>query len=141
MDGGVVANNPTLIGIFEAQEAFYDLKNIRVLSLGTGHQKFTDGRKRKRWGITYWLNNTRLIDLFMQAQSQLVENQVSLLQRGIDKEHDQPRFIYQRITTELSGTLNVALDETDHDKLEKLGEKASFEFHNQASTIIKNFCE
>ncbi len=143
VDGGVIANNPTLIGLFEAQEAFEQkLSNLRVLSLGTGHQKFTDGKKRKMWGLAYWLKKARLIDLFMQAQSQLVENQVSLLQYGIDKKYeDNPRFKYFRITTELSGSLSIALDETNHDKLVKLGAKAAYEFDQSGSKIIDTFCE
>ncbi|MEP2025433.1 MAG: CBASS cGAMP-activated phospholipase [Reichenbachiella sp.] len=143
VDGGVVANNPTLIGILEAQEAFaVKHENLSVLSLGTGYQKFTDGKKRSRWGISYWLGKTRLIDLFMQAQSQLVENQISLIQNGIDKKHkDNPRFKYIRINTELSGSLKIALDETNPDKLKKLGEKAAFEFGNNGSRIVETFCK
>jgi len=144
VDGGVVANNPALLGIIEAQEAFYQkLENIRVLSIGTGHQKFTDGNCRKNWGISYWMNHKRqrITDLFMQGQSQLTENLISLLQNGIDKERiEDPKFKYYRITTELSGTHKVALDETDTDKLKKLGEKGAFEFSNNASKIIETFC-
>lgn len=144
VDGGVVANNPTLLGIIEAQEAFYrKIEDLKVLSIGTGHQKFTDGNKRRNWGLSYWLNNKRerIIDLFMQGQSQLTENLISLLQNGIDKEKEkEPRFQYIRITTELSETHQVALDETELDKLKKLSEKASFEFSNHASKIIDNFC-
>lgn len=140
VDGGVVANNPTLLGIIEAQEAFYvKMENLKVLSIGTGHQKFTDGKSRRNWGIFYWINpqRKRIIDLFMQGQSQLTENLISLLQKGIDKEKEEsPRFEYIRISTELSENYNVALDETDSDKLKKLGEKASFEFSNHASRII-----
>ena len=144
VDGGVVANNPTLLGIIEAQEAFYKkLENLQVLSIGTGYQKFTDGRKRKNWGITYWINprRERIIELFMQGQSQLTENIISILQNGIDREHEkEPRFSYLRINTELSNTHNVELNETDKDKLKKLGEKAAFEFSNHASKIIEIFC-
>lgn len=145
VDGGVVANNPTLLGIIEAKEAFYkQLKDLQVLSIGTGHQKFTDGESRKYWGIYYWMNHKRqrITDLFMQGQSQLTENLISLLQNGIDKENEQsPRFQYIRVTTELSGSHKVALDETDSDKLKKLAEKASFEFSNNATKIIKTFCQ
>ena len=145
VDGGVVANNPTLLGIIEAQEAFYKkIEDLKVLSIGTGHQKFTDGNKRKNWGISYWINHRRqrITDLFMQGQSQLTENLISLLQNGIDKEKEsEPRFKYLRVTTELSDTHQVALDETDHDKLKKLGEKAAFEFSNNSSKIIQTFCE
>jgi patatin-like phospholipase/acyl hydrolase len=145
VDGGVMANNPTLLGIVEAQVAFYQpLTNLRVLSLGTGHQKFTDGRQREKWGLWYWMkqdNKARLIDLFMQGQSQQVQNLISLLQNGIDAEkRSQPNFIYQRIETELDDTLKVAMDETDNDKLIKLSEKASYEFQNNATSVIDNYC-
>ncbi len=144
VDGGVFANNPTLLGIIEAQVAFYQkMENLRVLSLGTGYQKFSDGAKRKRWGITYWINPSRkrIIDLFMQAQSQQVENLVELLQNGIDKEKKEtPNFIYQRINTQLDKTLMVELDETDKEKLKRLAQKASYQFHEHASNIISRYC-
>jgi hypothetical protein len=145
VDGGVMANNPALLGIIEAQAAFYQpLSNIRVLSLGTGHQKFTDGKKRENWGLWYWMRQdkkTRLMDLFMQGQSQQVQNLISLLQNGIDGEkRENPNFIYHRIDTELDDTLKVELDETDSDKLKKLAEKANREFQNHATSIIKWYC-
>jgi patatin-like phospholipase/acyl hydrolase len=144
VDGGVIANNPALIGIIEAQEAFYqNLSNIRVLSIGTGHQKFSDGAHRTKWGILYWMNGKkqRLIDLFMQGQSQIVENLISLMQNGIDKERiDSPSFEYKRINTELNETLNIAMDEIDEIKLRKLSERGSFEFSNHANEIIQKFC-
>ncbi len=145
VDGGVMANNPTLLGIIEAQVAFYQsLQNLRVLSLGTGHQKFTDGNRRIRWGLWYWMKQdkkTRLIDLFMQGQSQQVQNLISLMQNGIDSEkRENPVFIYNRIETELDDTLKVELDETDDDKLKRLAEKASSEFQNHGTKIIENYC-
>lgn len=145
VDGGVMANNPALLGIIEAQVAFYQpLSNLRVLSLGTGHQKFTDGKQRKKWGLWYWMRQdkkTRLIDLFMQGQSQQVQNLISLIQNGIDGEkRDNPNFIYQRIETELDDTLKVELDEVDIDKLNKLSEKATSEFQNHATNILKLYC-
>ena len=145
VDGGVFANNPALIGIIEAQEAFKeDLSNLRVLSIGTGYQKFSDEKKRKKWGIHYWMlkdNKRRIIDIFMQGQSQLTENLISLMQNGIDKERkEKPSFIYNRINTELNANFNVEMDETDINKLNRLGEKASFEFNNHATTIINNYC-
>lgn len=145
VDGGVVANNPALLGIVEAQEAFgQDLSSLKVLSIGTGYHKFSDAETRKKWGILYWMkkdNKKRLIDLFMQGQSQLVENLISLMQNGIDRNRvNNPSFLYKRIDTELNETLNIALDETDITKLKKLGEKASFEFSNHSTEIINKFC-
>lgn len=143
VDGGVFANNPTLIGIVEAENAFnQDKSNISVLSIGTGFQKFSDGKKRDNWGISYWINfkKKRLIDLFMQAQSQQVENLMYVMQNGVDKERiANPSFIYHRINAELDETLNIELDETDKERLEALAQKATYKFHEDATRIIKDF--
>jgi patatin-like phospholipase/acyl hydrolase len=143
IDGGVFANNPTLLGIIEAQVAFYQkLENLKVLSLGTGYKRFSDGAIREKWGISYWINHKRkrVIELFMQAQSQQVEHLVQLLQNGIDKENiANPNFIYQRINTELDETLNIEMDETNKEKLVALGQKASYQFHENGNEIVSNF--
>lgn len=142
VDGGVMANNPTLVGIIEAQAAFKQpLSNLKVLSIGTGHQKFTDGNNLQKCGLKYWLfPNKPIIELFMQGQSQQVENLISLLQNGIDGEKkNMPEFVYKRIDTEFDGTSNIKMDETDNAKLNKLAEKAHFEFSTHASEIIDNY--
>ncbi len=97
VDGGMMANNPTLVAVLEALKAFkVELSQLEILSLGTGYRKFTDGNSRKGWGLYYWMkknNRKRLIELFMQSQSQLVANYISLLHKGIDKsEKDNPEF-------------------------------------------------
>lgn len=144
VDGGVVANNPTLLTIIEAQKAFNkQLSDLQVLSIGTGHQRFVDACERKRWGIKYWMlegDRKRLIELFMQGQSQLVENLISLLQNGIDREQEhKPNFVYKRIDTLLDETCVIDLDETDRKKLEKLKEKAQVEFQKNGNEVIQLF--
>ncbi|MGN6341117.1 MAG: CBASS cGAMP-activated phospholipase [Ginsengibacter sp.] len=142
VDGGVVANNPTLLTIIEAQTAFNkQLSDLQVLSIGTGHQRFADACERKHWGIKYWMlesDRKRLIELFMQGQSQLVENLISLLQNGIDREQEhEPNFVYKRIDTLLDETCVIDLDETDRKKLEKLKEKAQVEFQKNGNEVIE----
>ncbi|MEO5777705.1 MAG: CBASS cGAMP-activated phospholipase [Flavobacterium sp.] len=164
VDGGVFCNNPTLTAIIEVQKAFKkNLSDLSVLSLGTGHQKFSDAGmlnnngiiskglkkirvinrdgKRNNWGIKYWMlsgGKKRLIELFMQGQSQQVQNLISLLQNGIDKQ-EYPNFIYHRIDTELDENCKIDMDETNKEKLKKLAEKASREFQLNASTVLKHF--
>lgn len=144
VDGGVFANNPTLLGIIESEVAFYQKReNLRVLSIGTGYQKFSDGTDRKKWGILYWINikRKRIIELFMQAQSQQVENLVYLLQNGIDGERrNNPNFIYHRINVELDESLSFEMDETNKEKLKSLAEKAKYQFHQYATDIIEWYC-
>lgn len=163
VDGGVFCNNPTLTAIIEAQKAFNkDLGDLNVLSLGTGYQKFCDtgiiksgiikkalnyiglidkDNKRKYYGIRYWMlsgGKKRLIELFMQGQSQQVQNIITLMQNGIDKQ-EAPNFIYHRIDTELDESCNIELDETEKLKLDKLKEKATREFQLHGNTVIKHF--
>lgn len=143
VDGGVFANNPTILGIIEAQEGFnQSIQNLRVLSLGTGIQTFSDSSNHGKWGINYWIlknGKKRIIDLFMQGQSQLTENLVGLMQFGVDQNRlNEPTFVYERVNTELTEPLN--LDETDSDKLKRLSEKAQYEFNCRVNRIIDNYC-
>ncbi len=139
IDGGVFANNPALLAIIEAQKAFgKKLSDLKVLSLGTGHHKFADGCSRKCWGLGYWLSKKRIIDLFLQGQSQQVENLISLLHKGIGREeHDN--FTYMRVTTELDKTCLVELDEHKVSKLDKLAEKAMQAFQLTSHDVIRSF--
>jgi patatin-like phospholipase/acyl hydrolase len=147
VDGGVFINNPALGNIIESQRGFnIELKDISLLSIGTGHQKFCDTgvvskKERKNWGIYYWMlqkNKKRLIELFMQGQSQEVQNLISLMQKGIG--HSEPdRFTYIRINTELDEKCNIELDETNKSKLDRLAEKANIEFQKNAAVVMKTF--
>ena len=57
IDGGVVANNPSLIGYVEATK-FFKTQNIRVLSIGTGiNRKKIDGQKSAKWGMVNWFRH------------------------------------------------------------------------------------
>ena len=143
VDGGVMANNPTIIGLLEATKAFgKSLEELEILSLGTGYKKFTEGdSKRKKWGLFYWMlkdDRKRLIELFMQSQSQLVENYISLLYQGIDKtEKDNPNFVYDRINVSLCEDDLIEMDESDSNRIKNFAELALSEFTETASTILK----
>jgi len=142
VDGGVFANNPALLGIIEAQKAFgKSLHEIQVLSIGTGTHRFSDLESRSKWGILYWINlkRKRMIDLFMQSQSQQVNNLISLLKNGIDRS-EPDNFIYNRINVEFDSDFEIEIDETDRNKLNKLVEKASIQFQNHGTTIIDTYC-
>lgn len=164
VDGGVFCNNPTLTAIVEVQKAFgVKLEDLAVLSIGTGSQKFSDAGilkniwviswflkkiklrhkedKRLNHGIIYWMlsgGKKRLIELFMQGQSQQVQNLVSLLQNGIDKQ-EKPNFIYHRIDTKLDDSCKIEMDETKKFKLDKLAEKATREFQLHGSKVLEHF--
>jgi hypothetical protein len=155
VDGGMVANNPTLVAVIEAVKAFkVEMSDLEILSIGTGYRNFTDGvsnrkrnfisklflSKKKNWGLHYWMlknNRKRLIELFMQSQSQLVSNYLSLLQLGIDKEDsDNPKFIYNRIDVELNENNSIEMDESNSVLIKNFAELAAIEFQYSSSKIL-----
>mgnify|MGYP006139073575 CR=1 FL=1 len=144
VDGGIMANNPTFIAILEALKVFdRNFKDLEILSLGTGYKKFTEGdSKRRKWGLFYWMvknKRKRLIELFMQSQSQLIENYISLLYQGIDKsESDNPNFIYDRVNILLSEDDLIEMDESDEKRIKSFAELALAEFHENGTKILKN---
>lgn len=138
VDGGVWANNPSLIALIEAQKAFdKELIDINLLSIGTGERIFLEPNRENKFGIWYWINNKRkrIIELFMQGQSQQVENILSLLKNGIDRQ-ELDNFAYLRLNTLFRTELeNIEMDETDIDRLKDL-EIRALEVYNENKVEI-----
>src|SRR5690554_3204624 len=85
VDGGVFANNPSMIGIIEATTRLEEeLDNIQLLSIGTGQYKYEEAKTKNKWPVLYWVKKKRIIELFMQSQSQLVHNSVNILHQFND---------------------------------------------------------
>ncbi|GAM13369.1 CBASS cGAMP-activated phospholipase [Mesobacillus selenatarsenatis] len=102
IDGGLWANNPSLVCVTEALHHFKtDLADIHILSIGTGQQNidFSIGEE-KYWGIRQWLPfhfptlkvTPKLLDLAMDLSSESVSYHCRLLLG----DH------YLRLNTELS---------------------------------------
>ncbi|TVU46684.1 hypothetical protein EJB05_06234 [Eragrostis curvula] len=98
IDGGVAANNPTMVAMTqitkmmlarEKQELFpvqpSNCGRFLVLSIGTGsasEQGLFTARQCSRWGVIRWLRNkgmAPIIDIFMAASSDLVDIHTSVM--------------------------------------------------------------
>lgn len=132
IDGGLWANNPSLVCLTEAIHFFQkEMKEINILSIGTGLQNidFTNG-KEKYWGINQWLPfhfpsmkvTPKLLDLALHLSSESVSYHCQLLL----KEH------YLRINEDLGE--EVPFDEVKYmDVLSELGRNI---FKKQKDAIL-----
>ncbi|MEH7113592.1 CBASS cGAMP-activated phospholipase [Neobacillus niacini] len=132
IDGGLWANNPSLVGLTEAIHYFQKgMEEIQILSIGTGLQNidFTLD-KDKYWGINQWLPfnipsmkvTPKLLDLALHLSSESVSYHCQLLL----KEH------YLRINEELGE--EVPFDDVRYmDVLSELGRKV---YYNQKENIL-----
>uniref|UniRef100_A0A5B6YTJ6 Patatin n=1 Tax=Davidia involucrata TaxID=16924 RepID=A0A5B6YTJ6_DAVIN len=120
IDGGVVANNPTLVAIGEVTKQimkgnpdFFPIKKIDygrllVISLGTGSAKVEEkyeADETAKWGVLGWLTSggsTPLVDVFTQASADMVDFHLSGVFRALHSEKN-----YLRIQDDaLNGTVS-----------------------------------
>ncbi|XP_021859943.1 patatin-like protein 1 isoform X2 [Spinacia oleracea] len=91
IDGGVAANNPTLVAITEVTKQVVkhnpnyfpikptDRERLLVISLGTGSDKIDrkyNAKSASKWGIVSWLfedGSTPLLDAYNQAKADMVD--------------------------------------------------------------------
>ncbi|WJX41534.1 Proteolipid protein 2 [Trifolium repens] len=133
VDGGVCANNPTLVAVNEVTKQiinqnndFYTIKPMEysrflIISLGTGtpknEQKF-NAKMAAKWGLLDWLTHggsTPLIDVFSQSSGDMVDFHLSTITQALNSQHN-----YLRIQDDtLTGT-SSSVDIATKDNLEKL---------------------
>lgn len=134
IDGGMVANNPTLVAVSEVtkqilrEEAhFLDIKppvdytRLLVISIGTGSdtsELMFNAKKASKWGLFCWLyqdGTSPLIDIYSQGSSDLVDYHNSVVFKAYQSEKN-----YLRINDDsLKGTLS-SVDTSTKENLEGL---------------------
>ncbi|CAA3031689.1 patatin 2 [Olea europaea subsp. europaea] len=134
VDGGVAANNPTLVAInqitkqiLDGNPDFFPIKpmdygRFLVISVGTGSskaQKKYSAQKAAKWGIFEWLQNggsSPIVDVFTQASADMVDLHISVVFQAF---HSQENYL--RIQDTLTGTA-ASVDVATKENLNKLVE-------------------
>ena len=110
-DGGIWANNPSILGFTEAVSKFKQtIDKIFILSIGTGNKQINYDTNKKFWGFLTGWKTTKLIDYLLSLSSEGVNNISTLLL----KEN------YVRINT----NIDYELDDVQHlDNLKSYADK------------------
>ena len=127
IDGGIFANNPALIGIFEATDKLgYQFSEVKILSLGTGKGKHIIKKSWLPKNFFYWfIPKPRLLEITLDSQSQITEQYILFLQRTISR--NQKSFDYLRVQHDFGKDiidLNVS-KQHDLQRLESIGGELS----------------
>ncbi|MFK5893103.1 MAG: CBASS cGAMP-activated phospholipase [Pseudomonadota bacterium] len=90
VDGGLVVNNPVLMGVIEAQRAFsQDMNNIHALCIGNmGKERAANHEKPLNLGYKGWGFGRDIIDLSMSVGEKLSFDMARLLLNGRISEMD-----------------------------------------------------
>ena len=122
-DGGLWANNPSIIALTEAVSKFRrPVENVRILSIGTGRSINLYSRSR-RWGFLTGWRRQKLVSYVLRLQSQASANMAKLLLA--DR--------YLRMDPEIE-----AWDLDDIEHLENLKALATRDFALCSEEIMKN---
>jgi uncharacterized protein len=89
-DGGLYANNPSLVCLTEAMQTFgCTIESVRILSVGTGKSKmsFSVNRHQDAWGLWQWLRfkrspfliSPKVMDLALILTSESISQQCRVL--------------------------------------------------------------
>ncbi len=144
VDGGIFANNPALVGFSEAVALDVPMREIMLLSIGTGGNIFIEPHHKTqgspRWGALYWMNPVNgppIIEMMMQANSEMTDNTLKVLSRGVGQT-DRREFQYDRIQTTFdSAKERINLDTTRQENLTLLEAKGKdlFDYHGQRLSV------
>ena len=127
IDGGIVSNNPSLIGYVEGMK-YFNTNKVKVLSIGTGiDREKIDGSTSKKWGALGWLRN----DIIGIMLEQNMDHEIA-----IDLMNDK----YLRINS-ATEKVNKKLDDNSEINLERIhlmGMEWWSEFGDETIKFVNN---
>ena len=132
IDGGVFANNPSMIALSEALSSRANMEDILLCAVGTGtnNRKFPY-RKAKGWGLLEWAIEGRMISVMMDGMSDSADYHARRLLPDSKSGAEQRYF---RFDIPLTGASDD-LDDASEKNIENLLKKAKEIIANQGAEL------
>ncbi len=134
IDGGVIANNPTMCAIAEAKRAWpgVSISEMRVLSIGTGFMtKKINGPASKKWGGLQWMTQGKIIEVLSDERIVAYQSMVIL---------DNGKYI--RVNAKLKPQPGLpkapddAMDDVSKTNIKRLKELGEFWFKQYGTATV-----
>ena len=144
IDGGIVANNPSYLGLTEAMAGLnIQLKDISLLSLGTGMDVFAKNLSSSKMGARFWANpinknGLQIYEMLAAAQAENIDNNIKILNNGIANTCEN-NFEYLRIQHYFSAEESIGLDDASDDAIERMNSIAQQLYRRNGVDIEKLF--
>ena len=129
VDGGIIANNPSLFAYSEARKLWPDCRDLTIVSIGTAGHVHRMGRDSTS-GILNWLDN--IVPMYSTAQKRTVDSVLDMI----------PDVSYIRIEDQLSEKINM--DDTSYRALKIMTDHAETlctKFRPQLEELAKQLKE
>ena len=132
IDGGVVANNPTMCAYAEASRLWPSFEK-RVLTIGTGtHTRKINGPDSQKWGAVQWMLKGQIIDL-LSDEKVVAYQAITITQPGS----------YIRVNAEMRnqpGLTNApddAMDDISKTNIKRLRALGDFWFKRYGDAVVQ----
>jgi patatin-like phospholipase/acyl hydrolase len=103
VDGGIWANNPSMVGLAEAVGTLkVDINAVKILSIGTYDSVTSRSPRLDRGGKLSWARGSAIVDVLMRAQSIGVNKQIQFLVGSDSFLRIDPRVPAADITLDLT---------------------------------------
>lgn len=135
IDGGVIANNPTMCAIAEARRCWKEesISDLRVLSIGTGFMtRKINGPASRGWGALQWMTKGKILDILSDERVVAYQG-ITLMDQGT----------YIRVNAKLleqPGLPNPpddAMDDVSRTNIKKLKALGNFWFEQYGEAAVQ----